>query len=181
MYFHTAVVDLFEPFRRAESDSGGLAHEVSDASFSQLRRLLYIQRYRFGGPPQSSTTLHPVRVLTIDLLERISQGDGQSEDDETEFYVILCIDALMRLSACFPVTKAILRGVVEGADMVGMRLPEEVLAMFRGVGEAYFRRPTAVSETGSDQSPMDLDTPVADPSEAVMEWLEEAAGRLKLR
>lgn len=181
MYFHMAVVDLFEPFRQDEGSSGALARSVSDASFAQLRRLLYIQRYRYGGPPQSSTTLHPIHVLAVDLLERITQADGQEEQTEAEFYVILCIDALMQLSASFPVTKSILRSVVEGADAAGVHLPEEVLGMFRGVGEAYFRWPKTTSEAGQEYFSMDLEMAVADPSEAVMGWLEKAAARLKLR
>jgi hypothetical protein len=114
--------------------SGVLARDIADALLAQLRRLLYIQRYRYGGPPQASTTMHPIRVLAVDLLERISQAAGQ-EYEECEFYIILCVNALMQMSACYPVTKGILRDLVDRADAAGVRLPEAVLAVLRGVGE----------------------------------------------
>lgn len=180
MFFHTAVVDLFGRFSQDDGSSGALGREVTDASLAQLRRLLYIQRYRFGGAPQSSTTLYPIRLLTADLLERIALAEGRSEE-EAEFYLILCMDALLQLSACYPATKTILRDVVERADAVGIRLPEEVLTMLRSVGEAYFRRPAAMNDAARGQFDLDLEMAMSDPSEAVMEWLEQAAGRLRLR
>ncbi|KAM0321360.1 hypothetical protein ACHAQA_010162 [Verticillium albo-atrum] len=74
VYFHAAVVELFDPYRHDDTTPGVLARYMADPSLAQLRRLLYIQRYQYGGPPQASTTTHQIRVLAVDLHERISQA-----------------------------------------------------------------------------------------------------------
>jgi hypothetical protein len=180
MYFHTAVVELFDPFRRYDTASGAFARNIADASMAQLRRLLYIQRYRYGGPPQASTTMHSIRVLAVDLLERISRAAGQA-DEECEFYIILCVDALMQVSSCYPFTKGILRDLVSRADAAGVRLPEEVLALFRGIGEACFHRPVTMIEEGRAHLSIDVLMAETDPSEAVMTWLGRVATKLNVR
>ena len=50
-----------------------------------------------------------------------------------------------------------------------MYLPEEVLAVFRGVGEIYFRIPVAIIEEGCVYLSIDLVIAETDPSEAVIE------------
>ncbi|KAH7357676.1 hypothetical protein B0T11DRAFT_298891 [Plectosphaerella cucumerina] len=79
------------------------------------------------------------------------------------------------ISFYYPVNKGILGDLIDRADIAGVYLPEEVLAVFRGVGEIYFRIPVAIIEEGRAYLSVDLVIAETDPSEAVMEWLGRAA------
>lgn len=180
MLFHATVIDVFTPILRSPSNAGALARDMTSASLAQLRRILYVQRYRYGGPPLTSAVVHAVHVLAKDLVERLIRA--KNTDGESEFYLVLAIDTLMQISTCYPMARSILRGLVDRVNSAEARgrLPPEVVSMFRGVEEAFFVKPTKPQPRARELYALDLEMAVTDPSRIVMDWLESAAGGMKL-
>lgn len=181
MFYHFTVIELFQPFIREESSTGSLAREMTAASLAHLRRILYIQRFRYGGPPLTSAIIHPIHVLARDLVERLARAT--EPDAEAEFYAVLCVDALTQISACYPVTNGVLRDLVGrvGTPEASDRLAPELLGALRGVeGGSFSAREGARRREARERREMYLEMAVANPRRDVMNWLEDATGELRL-
>lgn len=120
---------MFRPLAHADFREQLLARNTMLASMSQMRRILYIQRHQYDGPPFSSATAGSFRAFTSEVLEQLARGDGV--DGHARFYLILAAEAMERHGRAFPlIHKAIhelLTRTLAGAHVVS----HEVAEMFR--------------------------------------------------
>jgi hypothetical protein len=98
MIYHAIVIEAFRPFRDLKTHlpstssepappPTSIARQIIEASLAQLRRLFYIQRYRYGGPPVPGLIANPIHILASALLEdlREAQRGAQSPAQQTNF------------------------------------------------------------------------------------------------
>ena len=63
-----------------------IARQIIEASLSQLRRLFYIQRYRYGGPPVSGLLASPIHTLASALLEDLLEAQRGAQSQAQQPY-----------------------------------------------------------------------------------------------
>ncbi|KAF2647779.1 hypothetical protein K491DRAFT_671684 [Lophiostoma macrostomum CBS 122681] len=87
MIYHSVVIEAFRPFRTLRTTPlstsseplappTSIARQIMDASLTQLRRLFYIQRHRYGGPPLPGLLAMPLHILASALLEDLAEAQG---------------------------------------------------------------------------------------------------------
>ena len=91
---------MFRPFAHADFRQQLPARDIMLASMSQMRRILYIQRHQYDGPPFSSATAGSFRAFTSEILEQLARWDGM--DNHARFYLILAAEAMERHGEGFP-------------------------------------------------------------------------------
>ncbi|KAI0127424.1 hypothetical protein BJ170DRAFT_694222 [Xylariales sp. AK1849] len=136
MFYHGVVIQVFREFTGVRSSFQNRARELMQASLSQLRRLLVIQRYRYDGPPYSCTTIGSVHVLTFALVEDLAKSE--SVNPEASFYLILCAEAMKKYGDSFPAVRNLLRRLLSNAEKRYTNMPEEVHSIFQELDARLF-------------------------------------------
>ncbi|KAK8013755.1 hypothetical protein PG991_009348 [Apiospora marii] len=127
-FFHAIMVQLFRAFASFDFPRQAEAKTVTQASMSQMRRLVYTQRYRYDGPPFSSATVGSVHVFTSSLLEELAKASDV--DGHARFYLVLAAEEMKRCGESFPFTHKILHQLLSKARSDGTQLPADLDTMF---------------------------------------------------
>ncbi|KAK7937323.1 uncharacterized protein PG986_014191 [Apiospora aurea] len=127
-FFHAIMVQLFRPFANFDFPGQANAKAVTQASLSQMRRIIYTQRYRYGGPPFSSTTVGSIHLFTSSLLEELAKSDDV--DPHARFYLVLAAEEMKRCGDAFPFIHKVLHQLLSEARSDGTRLPPDLDDMF---------------------------------------------------
>lgn len=99
------------------------------ASMSQMRRILYIQRHQYDGPPFSSATAGSFRAFTSEILEQLARWDGV--DSHARFYLVLAAEAMERHGQGFPLIHQAIHELLNRTFAGVHFVPHEVGEMFR--------------------------------------------------
>lgn len=127
-FFHAIMVQLFRPFANFDFPGQADAKAVTQASLSQMRRIIYTQRYRYGGPPFSSTTVGSIHLFTSSLLEELAKSEDV--DPHARFYLVLAAEEMKRCGDSFPFIHKVLHQLLSKARSDGTRLPPDLDDMF---------------------------------------------------
>ncbi|KAK7990593.1 hypothetical protein PG990_014873 [Apiospora arundinis] len=127
-FFHGIMVQLFRPFANFDFPGQDNAKAVTQASLSQMRRIIYTQRYRYGGPPFSSTTVGSIHLFTSSLLEELAKSEDV--DPHARFYLVLAAEEMKRCGDSFPFIHKVLHQLLSKARSDGTRLPPDLDDMF---------------------------------------------------
>ncbi|KAK8117899.1 uncharacterized protein PG998_006180 [Apiospora kogelbergensis] len=127
-FFHGIMVQLFRPFANFDFPDQANAKAITQASLSQMRRIIYTQRYRYGGPPFSSTTVGSIHLFTSSLLEELAKSDDV--DPHARFYLVLAAEEMKRCGNAFPFIYKVLHQLLSKARSDGTRLPPDLDDMF---------------------------------------------------
>lgn len=176
MFFHGIVVEIFRHLVGAESPDKGKAREIMQASLAQLRRLLFVQRYRYDGPPFNSTTIGSIHILTYALLEDLAKST--SVDPEASFYLVMCAESMKKYGDAFPEIHKILHSLLAKAREKSAHLPYEVAVIFEELDARLFNR-TRITASAS-RYPVNVQIAITDPSGAEMEDLIKATYSIDL-
>ncbi|KAK7960450.1 hypothetical protein PG988_011664 [Apiospora saccharicola] len=127
-FFHGIMVQLFRPFANFVFPGQANAKAVTQASLLQMRRIIYTQRYRYGGPPFSSTTVGSIHLFTSSLLEELAKSEDV--DPHARFYLVLAAEEMKRCGDAFPFIHKVLHQLLSKARSDGTRLPPDLDDMF---------------------------------------------------
>jgi hypothetical protein len=182
MFYHGIVAKAFRPFTGKNCPYREPAKAMMKASVAQLKRLLYIQRYHFDGPPFNATTIGSVHILTFSLLEELARS--QEVDRETSFDLILALQAMKKYGEAFPAIHKILQRLLERASRRHPELPPELKLVLEELGARYFGPDETNSGSGSESEtdllPIDFQIAMTDHSENDIEELIQVTYGLKL-
>ena len=168
---------MFRPFAHADFSQQLSARDTMLASMAQMRRILYIQRHQYDGPPFSSATAGSFRAFTSEILEQLARWDGV--DSHARFYLILAAAAMERHGQGFPLIHQaiheLLTRTLAGAHVV----PHEVAEIFRQL-DSRLSGHSQLKEFPSEY-PIEFTMGVPSPGDSVASDLITATYNLTLR
>ncbi|KAI1813727.1 hypothetical protein GGS20DRAFT_586237 [Poronia punctata] len=176
MFYHGIVAKAFRPFTGADFLYQEQASSVLEASLTQLRRILYVQRHRFDGPPFNATTIGSVHVLTFSLLEGLARSD--EVDRETSFDMVLAAESMKKYGEAFPAIKKSLHRLLEGASRRHAELPHELKLILEELSARFFSSDLPNDDEG--YFPIDLQVGMTDQHGRGIAELVNVTYRLKV-
>jgi hypothetical protein len=176
MFYHGIIVKAFRPFASGDFPYREQAGSLIKASSLQLRRLLYVQRHRFDGPPFNATTVGSVHVLTFSLLEELARSE--EVDGETSFDLVVAAEAMKKYGEAFPAIHKSLHRLLEGASRHHVALPHELKLILEEMSARFFGRDMTDDE--EECLPIDLQVGMTDHRGRGIEELVKVTYRLKL-
>ncbi|KAI1871490.1 uncharacterized protein JN550_004484 [Neoarthrinium moseri] len=160
MFYHGIIIGIYRPFTEAQCLMKRLARETMQASSSQLMRLLYIQRYRFDGPPFTSMTIGSVHILTFSLFEELAKAEDVGP--ETSFYLVLCAEAMKQYGDAYAAVHKLLYDLIGKAKRGGRTIPEGIDLIFKDLETRLSRRD--IDGDAYKKCPIDIQIAITDPS-----------------